>query len=400
MAEDPSKVTQDPLLMYQAPNGGLRLFLYGDADLSVGFKAAGLVKERIDASRLEQYFDGIISGAKSNLDEITMALAGKAALKLPVLNDLVLFQQYQQKNLSTEGKLVLAFGFAQLGDSARARTLLDEVIAKFTQKEGQAIFLNISKDMESNKQLTGLAAATAALIDHESALALLKATQQFVPTTNTNAIEQIIAIDAFLKRGAPVQKGSLKYDIAGDGDSVSIERAETITISVSPDELKNLHVTSVEGPMAIAATYDIALSQAPESNTSTLSISRVYEQNGKEAKVLQEGSIVKVILLPRIQEKLKGGIDIIDTLPAGLLPVTTLSYNPYDYGSKAIPLYYPTRIDGQRVVIHVNDYGYRSISYLARVVSKGTYVVEPVVIQSSADPTRRSISTFGTIEIK
>ncbi|MBP9717868.1 Ig-like domain-containing protein, partial [Candidatus Gracilibacteria bacterium] len=40
MAEDPSKVTQDPLLMYQAPNGGLRLFLYGDADLSVGFKAA------------------------------------------------------------------------------------------------------------------------------------------------------------------------------------------------------------------------------------------------------------------------------------------------------------------------------------------------------------------------
>lgn len=384
-----------PLSAYQEVGGALRLFPYGDPDVSVAFKVAGLAKDQLDGATLEQYFDRIIESNKSSLDDVIMALVGKASMKLPVLNDLVLFQTYQGKNLTVKQKLVIAFGFAQLGDSHRANEMLNELLSQMSHIEGKTLVAQFSKSPEENKQLVALAAATAAIADNESAVALFKASAAALPETTTVSVEHILAIDAFMSRGAAVQEGTVTYELNGKKESIDLYRSNRETIQILKEEVPSFKIISVEGPVAVSITNNVPASTM-KANTDAFTVARRYEQKGKKTEKFVEGSLVEVYLTPHANGIVRGGLEVTDTLPAGLVPVTSLSYARYASEFKNVRTY-PTLIEGQRIVFHAYDN--QQIHYTARIVSKGIFVAEPAVIHSSADQSRMNFSVPQTVEI-
>ena len=381
------------LTLYQDQDGGMQLLPYGSSDLDLSFVAAIYADPYMDKIRLESFFDKILEKQTANLDELCMALAGKAAMKLPVLNDIKMFLNHQ-KDLGSRERLILAYGLAALGDSAGANEILDYLLKNNRREEGDALMLD---DLE----MTALAGATAALASHVEAQNFFNAVTKYDTSRTLTSLEQVIMLEAFLKYLPPVQDGTLKYSVGERSETISLKKSQTESILVSQEELKTINFSGVSGPVTVTAYYEEPFASAGANLTKTLNVVRTYEVNGKTTTTLSEGQTVTVRLHPVLSaEKDKSGYEIIDTLPTGLLPMARLNYE-YFYcgkGSGGCGLS-ASSVEGQRVSFHYYT-GNKDITYIARVVSKGKFKAEPAVIQAVSNSTRLNISDSSVIEIK
>ncbi|MBI5413272.1 Ig-like domain-containing protein [Candidatus Peregrinibacteria bacterium] len=388
--------------------GGLMLLPYGDANLDLSYRAVLLGADKFNVIKLEKYFEGIINNKKYNRGEIVMALAGEAALKLPVLNDMKMFMSYQ-KDLNLNEKLILAYGLAALGDNGVAGNLLDEVLSDREKIEGNEITLEISKDAQDNAEATALAGMVAAMTSHSKAQGLWNAVINSKTTRTLTGIERAVMLKSFVSHLASIQEGSFSYTLNGVTSTESLKKSESKNIFVSGDDLKDINFSSINGPVAVTVYYDSSLASTNPQLTPALVISRSYAVNGDETKSFKEGDLVRVVLKTRqMKDRSSNGYEIIDTLPAGLVPMAQVDASGY-YGDgyymdvkSYASLRYPYWVEGQKVAFRYFGYAKdeSEISYMARVVSKGVFTAEPVIIQDVSNPTRLNVSGKAEVTIK
>lgn len=392
---------QENLAIFQNTQGALRLLPYDSGDLEASWRAAVFADMNFaDSSALEKYFDFVLEQENSNLDELAMAWAGKAAMKLPVLNDVKLFIAHQANRLAIRDKLALAYGLAALGDSAGANNLLDAVMKDRTKKEGGALILTAGRDNNENYELTALAGAIASMTSHIDAQSLFAAARRYQPTHTLTNLEQVVMLKAFLTHLAPLQGGGVSYSAGGRSGNIKLKNSQQETLYVGGDELKTISFSNVQGPIAVTVYYDAPFAETAPALSDALNIRRHYEVNGVRTNTFKEGDIVKVVLESSPRSGGPKGIEIIDTLPNGLIPMTQVYYG-FDYlgkGENADIYWYPNFIEGQKLSFRM--YGRQKIAYFARIVSKGRFIAEPAIVSSISDNSLMNVSEAGEVEIK
>jgi len=107
------------------------------------------------------------------------------------------------------------------------------------------------------------------------------------------------------------------------------------------------------------------------------------------------------------QSAIDGSYQVIDYLPSGLRPITRVYEKGLLGGSECDPIWYPAKIIDNSIYFNIykefdktKNCSNRTVNYYARVVSKGSYKVNPAIIQSLKDLNSLNLSPSGSIEIK
>ncbi|MCK4824759.1 hypothetical protein KA005_53900, partial [bacterium] len=112
-----------------------------------------------------------------------------------------------------------------------------------------------------------------------------------------------------------------------------------------------------------------------------------------------DGDLVRIdITTTFAPNAIEGAYQVIDYLPSGLRAVTNLRRTPIQPGIRYH--LYPSDIEDQRITFVIWKNFPRPFFYYARVVSKGSYKVEPVLIQSLKSLESTNISNEITITIR
>ncbi|PJC37443.1 hypothetical protein CO046_00745 [Candidatus Peregrinibacteria bacterium CG_4_9_14_0_2_um_filter_53_11] len=386
------------LTLYQPRNGGLQLFPYSTADLRTSMLTASLIGEEVDRAALERYFDTQIGTETASLDEVTQALAGKAGLGLPVLNELHLFESQYSGQLNASQELNLAFGLAQLGDYTGARTLLLAALEKGSENDGAALLITSSEEDEENRIMMALAATIASLIDAPEEESLALATRRYEPKTTLSSAERIIALGTELER-LPVQReAQLRYRLNGSEESVTLKNGETQRIALDKTNLEQFEVVRVEGPVEAAVSFEQPLEQVAGEQSGQLTVTRDYQVNGVRQTTFKPGDRVEVVLRIGGTIGKNDRFDLVDTLPSGLRPLSQVNYDYLDAGKGGGGWgNVPYRVDEQRIYFTAWGTNQQEFRYLTRVVSKGSFKAEPVLLQDLNDPSRLKLSEPGQV---
>jgi uncharacterized protein YfaS (alpha-2-macroglobulin family) len=158
--------------------------------------------------------------------------------------------------------------------------------------------------------------------------------------------------------------------------------------------LPDLNLEALEGTLGVATSFLAPLDPDSVQPDPAVSISRSYNYQSEGSAPIEEGDLVRITITYKLgPQAVDGCYQVSDLLPSGLKPIT----REYEWGITGA-VDYPYAIEGQRVSFCVYREGRQlPLVYYARVIGKGTYVVEPAVIQSQKAP--ESINLTGSFPV-
>ncbi len=389
------------LTPYQVSSGGLALFPYGDADLDLTVRAILAAPRLFGREALIRYLAEVARDPEVTSDRLIAALLGLAALGQPVLRDLSALSGLD--SLSPLERLDLATGFAVAGDQQTALRFYRELLAEFGQARGSTVRLNLGMDQDDVLVATARAAALGALLGEPSSLALFAYSTQNPGQEALVPLEQVAFLEAALPR-LRADELQLSYFRFGQRQQVTLGGGESLSLSLSPEELAALDLRVTSGTAGITRLSLEPVDLATAATDSDIAVEREYVVNGRpvpddEPVRLSLGDEVLVRLRWRLGHKaVDSCYQLSDLLPSGLRPVTAL-YSPHVYYEDSETLW-PYAVEGQRVSFCVWRGGRQTAAYRARPLSKGTYLAEPASIQAQAAPESWNHSPPRRIEIR
>jgi hypothetical protein len=393
---------------YQLSSGGVALLPYSSEDLEVSAQAAIAGADEFDAQALKQYFyprlegsyyDSLGTLSTSTKEEVTLALAGLAALGEPVLPRLNSW--LERKDFSLKEKLYLSIAAHSLGADELGRGIYKDAIAgKITKKEPVAYIQ--AKTPAETYSLTALSAACASFYDYPERDGLwnyINRTDN--PETLVN-FEKIAFIGSALKNLRP-GRVKVSYEFVGRAGEADLTGGQIKAFYLEPQEIDGLKFTKVEGEAGISVRTEKPLDMASVKRDSDIGIKREYFIGGKPAGKIHENDTIEIRLYPAFSDKaLEGEYQLTDILPSGLVPVTSVYYSDRGFDCN---YWYPYDVDGQKVSFKLSK-NWRSgycagdfIKYYARVRTRGSYASEPALLQSFENPDLINFSSSGKIEI-
>src|SRR5439155_8591017 len=178
---------------YQTPEGGIAIFPFAGADLTLSARIAALAPDRFGRQGLMDYFAGVLADRKTTRERAIIALYGSAALGEPVLLDVQ--RAAAQKDLSARERLYAGLAALTLGDDATARGLYRDLLARYGESRGGRVRLNVGRDQDDVLEATSLAAILGAGLADDASAAMFEYTTANPTTDIFIALEQI----SFLK---------------------------------------------------------------------------------------------------------------------------------------------------------------------------------------------------------
>jgi hypothetical protein len=159
-------------------------------------------------------------------------------------------------------------------------------------------------------------------------------------------------------------------------------------------------VISIDGPAV--AVYSRLVATPAGIASKDIGLQRTIVSNNKKAlNDLKEGEGITVTLQPTFGASAPSGCYLLrDHVAAGLAPLVNLSFAEY----KEVGSWYPQDIDGNAVTFTVCNTQTSKvpdpITYSLRVIARGTYQVEPAILQSYNTPSVSVTTPAAMIEIK
>lgn len=379
-------VSAVPAHAYQRDDGGISLLPYSDTDQRLSAELAAVAPEHFDRLALQQYFLDTVNYRDSNREEISTALYGLAALHTPILP--LLNNWYERNDLSVEERLLVALAFHELGASEKARTIYYDIAGKFGQAKLPAIKIEANQPGRTN-QLTALTAALAAAVQapERDGYWYYLNHEDDAPADRTIDLQRLAYIQEIIP-DLTAQPAKVTYRIKGEERTVDLGEYYVHSFQVAPADAAEVAFTAIEGNVSIGIATTETFVPAEAARDADIGIRREYYVNGRRTDTFKETDVIEVRLYPTIGNRaLDGGYQITDILPSGLLPVTSY-YDGYDRGNCQ---WYPYNAEGQTVKYLIWDsWPYANcgdhISYFARVKTRGEYVAEPALIQSTVNP--------------
>ena len=359
--------------IYQTPDGGIALFPYAGQDLTLSARAAAVAPDRFGGAALTGSFLVVLQDQGETRERQVIALYGLAALGEPVLVPLQTL--VKETGLTWRERLYAGLALVEVGDDTSARAIYQGLIDDYGETRAPNYRLRVGADQDDILEATSLAAILAAGLGDRLAPPLFDYTIENYTKDILVELEQISYLAKALPRltSAPVR---FAFTVDGKRTQVTLQRGESLTIQLTPEQLASLRVEPIQGAAGIASFFTAPSDAASVDVDPDVTVTRKY---GTNPAALHEGGLVQIILSAKFgPQALDGCYQLTDLLPSGLRPVA----RPYAWGVGP-GTNYPYRIDGQRVSFCVsNAPSNQGASYWARVVTTGEYTAEPALIQS------------------
>ena len=362
----------DPSI-YQTPEGGIALFPYAGADLTLSARAAAVAPDRFGSAALTGSFLAVLRAPDETRERQVIALYGLAALGEPVL--IPIQGLLRETDLMWRERLYAGLALAELGDDTGARAVYQGLIDDYGESRSPSYRLLVGDDQDDVMEATSLAAILGASLGDKLAPRLFDYTTGNYTKDILVELEQISYLAKALPRlsSAPVR---FAYTVDGKRTPVTLAGGESLTVQLTPEQLAGLRLEPIQGTVGIGSFYTAPIGAGSVRVDPNVTVTRTY---GTDPAALHEGAIVQITLTATFgAQAIDGCYQLTDLLPSGLRPVARPNAWGVEPGTN-----YPYRIDGQRVSFCVSDApSNRGASYWARVVTTGEYTAEPVLIQS------------------
>ncbi|MEK7146296.1 MAG: hypothetical protein AAB802_03875, partial [Patescibacteria group bacterium] len=375
------KVPEFPSFVYQETDavkkdlvGGVALLPYSDVELELSALLAALDHEQFNTSSLQAYFERILNSPDRTLSEKILALYGLAGIGESYLTELNYFVTHFE--LNSDDKLYAALAYASYGDEASATDLFVELVDVKPTSMSQAAWL-------------ALMATLADQLDSDQRDALwsdaLKEKEQ-----NLIIAQKILYVKSRLERGAQ-SKVSFKLN----DEKITLKDWQVYEKNYLPEELENLKFSDFSGEVLATVHYEEPLDLSTFNPNNNIKISRNYRVNGQAVTTLAPGQIVEVHLSLVVPASLaNSSFEVTDYMPSGLQSATGMDSVTRTLNSEQYR--HPYNQDEQAVSFFVSCYRgvckNTNFYYLARVINKGSFVLEPAVAQNYQDAELMNIS--------
>jgi hypothetical protein len=381
----------DPAL-YQTDAGGIALFPYAQEELALSARVLSVAPNEFGRNALAQYFGAVFENPDETRERAVIALWGLASAGEPVLGSIDAVRQ--AGDLTPRERLYLGLAALAAGDDAAAREQYRQVVARYGESRAPFVRIRTGVDQDDILELTALAADLGAGIGDPSADAMFEYTQANATKDILVELDQI----SYLSRALPqLPSGAVRfaYTLRGERHEQEIAPGSSFSLDVSAAELASLQPQALEGAIGIATFFEAAFDPSSVSVDPDISVRRVVDADGGGIAL---GDVVRVRLdYTLAPQALDGCYQITDIAPSGLRPFTN-HYNFYQDQE----IITPYRIEGQRVTfcVHRGDQQRLPAMYFARVVTPGTYAVEPAIIQSQLSAESFNLTPGETIVVQ
>ncbi len=308
--------------LYQTPDGGIALFPYADADLTLSARVAAVAPDRFGQQSLAAYFRRVYEDQNETRERAIIALYGLAALGEPVLP--AVQAAAAASDLDWRERLYVALAAQELGDEDTARGLERGLLEQFGERRGPAVRLRVGVDQDDILEATSLAAILAAGIGDPLAPDLFEYTRSNYTKDILVELEQISYLVNVLPRLSP-QPVRFAYTLDGQRKEAELKGGESLALLLSADELAALDPEPLEGQVGVATFYLAPLDPAAIEKDPDVAITRVFQGPSGGPLILREGELVRVVLNYTLgPQALDGCYQVSDLLPSGLKAVTRL----------------------------------------------------------------------------
>ncbi len=381
--------------LYQRPDGAVAIFPYADGDLLLSARVADVAPDRFGRQTLAAYFGRVAADPKETRERTIIATYGLAALGEPVLSDVRVIAALP--DLTWRERLYAGLSAAALGDDDTARRIYHSLLVQYGEQRGPWVRIKTGADEDEILEGTSLLAIMGASLGDALAAGIFGYTEDNRTRDVLVQLEQISYLRRALPR-LPAEAVTIEYTLDGARKRESLGRGETFALRLSPDQLRDLEPAAVDGQVGVSTLFLAPLAPDDVAPDPAVSVTRRIE--AVDGGPVEEGKLVRVTLHWDLSPAaLDSCYQVSDLLPSGLRPVTRFHH----WDTVGVLEMYPYAVLGQRVsfCIHKGMKAfYRPIVYYARVVSKGTYLAEPAIIQSQKAPESINITPAETIEIR
>lgn len=365
---------------------GVALLPYGSADLELTAKLADAAGQQLPGQGVKKYLQSQLYNKNADIHRSARALYGLASLGEPVLTKVQLLMNNPELTLTD--KVYAALALANSGDKEGARVYYEQKIKVEIDYAGADIIL---KDKSADElAVLPLLSVLCEKVDHSDAPAVWEYLDRAMPDYTSIRLERMMAAEAGLSSGEKAS-GKLEYVLEGVKKELDFEKETALTLNLTKQQAESFEVENIEGVVLIVQYQTEAVTHPKASNL--LAVERLYSANGVATDSLKEGDLVKVKIRADIPaSEIEKGYQITDVLPGGLkVARRDIDELASDQGAQdqCEMIWNPLRVKDNVVTFAFNRTSFNAdkcaginIVYYARVVSKGTFNVEPVVLQS------------------
>ncbi len=387
------KPVTDLVTNYQFDNG-ISLLNKSSESLYYSWLVSLVEPEAFDQVRLKNYFQTLLRKGGLTRNENVLATGGLLVLGAPVqaqFNEIARSNDLDNTDLMEAGLSALMAGNTQL-----AKELFGKIKDEGIASDLGGLLDDTAKGEGARR--SWLQAALAQGVDSQAGSQLLEKARRAQTTTTLVDLEKALYAKISLQKQR--QPASATVVVRGETQELKFDGSKpSATFMLQPDELKAVQVQSVNGPVSVVVTANTAIQPEKTSNLVSIQKSINGAVVGKSSINVKSGEIVTIALQARLNKDFgKGCVQVTDYVPAGLVPLTqAIAFA--NGGSYAKGIYYPYSTDNNKLSFCLSETTQDTIKYQARVLSPGTYQVEPAVIAPIQASGIYNFSTPGTLRI-
>jgi len=394
---DAAAVTGEDELQRFWLDGALAIVPYGSANLDVTALAAMTGDHRLDAARLAGWLRDAMARNQHTRDQRLLALAGLAGLGEPVLADVR--DAASQTDLTVPEQVSVAIAAFYAGDEDLARTIERGLLSSHGLRLGSWVRVDPGAGEDASLQTARLAIVAASLGDPVAA-----GMDAFVaanpPKTTSVALERALAAQGWAKR-VPGASAVAAITVDGARRELTIQPDIPASIVLTPAQAATARLEPVSGSVLAVTSWDGALDPASLTPAKGQQLVRTVSPAGT---IGPTDTVIVTLRVTLGTEARDECWRVTDLAPSGLAPVDgggrwgeDENGNPVWTGTS------PDFVDGQRVEFCVTrdpKQPVQTLRYVARVVTPGTYLWEPAVLQSEVVPDQGVVTDPATVTIR
>lgn len=309
----------------------------------------------------KKYFESIIKDESKDLREKLYCYWGLAALKQPVLNELISIESELTEEDKYE-KAILSLAYADIGDYTKAGAIFDELVVTIDTENNEIYEYVTMLAFKLNKQDREKLYAHYLTLDRETEFS------NFVKLFRIQNEIQNNVNDAYAV-----------FEVNGEEKKIEIKGVKLETLGFTYKDKVILKDKSENIVSRFRKTEEINEKDVPKINA----MSKTYTVNGRTTNEFSVGDTVTVTIRLDYNELAKENMPYLYTVE-DVLPncMKFAEQDEYSYGHLKVNT--PTRRDGQRLYFYVHkcDYAEQYISYTAIVTAEGEFVSDGVILKN------------------
>ncbi len=293
---------------YQNSDGSISPFTYSTAELETTVWACAVSGESFNKSAAANYLYGQMNKLKNeNPEGSSLALAGLAALKEPVLQYI---NDFKQPGVTAEVKLNLALIHIFFGDGGNAKEIVSELITDFCKVAGNTMYWDANEREETIKFTANLAAA-AVLLDMPEGDLLFQYVLENKGVDDLYLLQQVMVLK---HKAQKVNADCATFTYTLDSEEKEIKLWVSHSLMLTAEQLREIKFNGIEQEIEVSVSY--TASGFPQGNVSPLLY--VNQKYPNEIDSATQRFVTGEIGYGITAEAPDGYYNIIHMMPAGL----------------------------------------------------------------------------------